>query len=100
MGLTSAADIGGLSTERRDLGRAKRLSTLEQAIVDRPCVPVHLVDGPCHHGGVLQRLDAFGVAPAQALGQRGPRRDELFKRAFVQGVDARLECGHDQRLAD
>ena len=81
VGFGGATQIGGTAAERGDLYRSKRCAALDRSIVDRPRVPVHLVDRPGHSRRLLQCLDALRLVSAErlchCLGKRRPRGHEL-----------------------
>jgi len=91
MGVGVTAHVGGAPTERGDLRRAKRATGLDEAIVDRPRVPVQLVDGPRYRRGFLQTLDTLCIGAGKRLGERRAGSDERVERPLIQTVDARFE---------
>lgn len=75
----------------RDLGTPKCQPGLEQALVDRPRTPEHLVNRPGDQRWFRELFDARGVGAGQRLGEGVSSRGELGEGVLVERIDARLE---------
>src|SRR6266481_3623412 len=89
------ANIALLALQRRDLRRAKRAPGIHERVVDRPRLPVRLIDGPRNGRRLLQRADLPCRVAAERLRERVARGREFWGRELEQLVDPAIEIGHE-----